>query len=201
MWEAAPLLFCTRCAVARGKRYSSSFLPGLGKRSVRTFLRSCRGTHPLGCSASPCFAAESTREGTLMSLSEGAPARPGSAWARGGAVSSEVTSGCPKRSEGGCPCRNEDEHRPSSRIPMEKHAECLPNTAWGTKADPVSYCLPPPAHSRLVFKIYSLKGKQRRAPERVNKDAAIFHEEVPTYASTEHPTNPRRGSTPANPAA
>jgi len=45
---------------------------------VRTFLRSYRGTHPLGCSALPCFAAESTREGTLMSLSEGAPARSGS---------------------------------------------------------------------------------------------------------------------------
>jgi len=46
---------------------------------VRTFLRSYRGTHPLGRSAlSPCFAAESTREGTLMSLSEGAPARSGS---------------------------------------------------------------------------------------------------------------------------
>ena len=79
-----------------------------------------------------------------------------------------VSHGCsPQRSEesaehpcDGCPCvgaeeicgaptlpiegRNEDEHRPSSRIPMEKHAECLPNTAWGTKADPVSYCLPPP---------------------------------------------------------
>ena len=25
-----------------------------------------------------------------------------------------VTSGCPKRSEGGCPCRNEDERRPST---------------------------------------------------------------------------------------
>ena len=61
-----------------------------------------------------------------MSLPEGAPARPGSAWARGGAVSSVVTSGCPKRSEGGCPCRNEDEHRPSSRIPIEKHTACLP---------------------------------------------------------------------------
>ena len=44
---------------------------------VCTFLRSCRGTHPLGCSASPCFAAESTREGTLMSLPEGAPACSG----------------------------------------------------------------------------------------------------------------------------
>ena len=41
-----------------------------------------------------------------------APARFGTS--RGGAVSSVVTSGCPKRSEGGCPCRNEDERRPSS---------------------------------------------------------------------------------------
>ena len=29
-------------------------------------------------------------------------------------VSSVATSGCPKRSEGGCPCRSEDVHRPSS---------------------------------------------------------------------------------------
>ena len=27
------------------------------------------------------------------------------------AVSSVATSGCPKRSEGGCPCRSKDEHR------------------------------------------------------------------------------------------
>ena len=58
-----------------------------------------------GRSASPCFAAESARGGTLMSLPEGiatpAPARPGAS--RGGAVSSVVTSGCPKRSEGGFP--------------------------------------------------------------------------------------------------
>ena len=32
----------------------------------------------------------------------------------------------------------------------------------------------PPAHSRLVLKICSLKGKQRRAPERANKDAAYI---------------------------
>ncbi len=54
-----------------------------------------------GRSALPCFAAESVRDGALMSLPEGiatqAPARLG---ARGGAVSSVVTSGCPKRSEG-----------------------------------------------------------------------------------------------------
>ena len=58
---------------------SSSFLsPYLRMRPVRTFLRSYRGTHPLGRSALPCFASESTREGTLMSLPEGAPARSGS---------------------------------------------------------------------------------------------------------------------------
>ena len=73
-----------------------------------------------GAPLSPCFAAESAREGTLMSLSEGAPARSGSGAEsgyskytfgkrghplsqRGKAVSSEVTSGCPKRSEGGFP--------------------------------------------------------------------------------------------------
>ena len=73
-----------------------------------------------GAPLSPCFAAESAREGTLMSLPEGAPARSGSGAEsgyskytfgkrghplsqRGKAVSSEVTSGCPKRSEGGSP--------------------------------------------------------------------------------------------------
>ena len=73
-----------------------------------------------GAPLSPCFAAESAREGTLMSLPEGAPARSGhgaeSGYSkytfgkrghplsqRGKAVSSVVTSGCPKRSEGGFP--------------------------------------------------------------------------------------------------
>ena len=68
-----------------GARPRSSPHPRM--RPVRTFLRSYRGTHPLGCSALPCFAAESTREGTLMSLSEGAPARSGSG-AKSGSLSS-----------------------------------------------------------------------------------------------------------------
>ena len=85
-----------------------------------------------GAPLSPCFAAESAREGTLMSLPEGAPARSGrgteSGYSKytfgkrgrplsqhGKAVSSVVTSGCPKRSEGGCPCRNEDDNRLSMR--------------------------------------------------------------------------------------
>ena len=57
-----------------------------------------------GTPLSPCFAAESTREGTLMSLPEGiATPRSSLVRAGGGAVSSVVTSGCPKRSEGGFP--------------------------------------------------------------------------------------------------
>ena len=68
-----------------------------------------------GAPLSPCFAAESTREGTLMSLPEGI-ATPGSGEGHAeGRCRPKVTSGCPKRSEGGCPCRNEDERRPSSR--------------------------------------------------------------------------------------
>ena len=31
-----------------------------------------------------------------------------------------VTSGCPKRSEGGCPCRNEDDNRLSKRSQTER---------------------------------------------------------------------------------
>ena len=71
-----------------------------------------------GAPLSPCFATESTREGTLMSLPEGAPARsnrgaesgyPENAAAPAQYPSEErryrpkVTSGCPKRSEGGFP--------------------------------------------------------------------------------------------------
>ena len=101
-----------------------------------------------GRSALPCFAAESARGGTLMSLPEGiaTPAVRGTRLgASGGAVSSVVTSGCPKRSEGGFPVgtrtvtsassaqheeicgappplvggkRNEDERRPSRIRPL-----------------------------------------------------------------------------------
>ena len=54
--------------------------------------------------------------------------------------------------------QNEDEHRPSSRIPIEKHTARHPHQRGEDKHRPP--CLPPPAHSRLVFKICSLKGKQ-----------------------------------------
>ena len=104
-----------------------------------------------GRSAFPCFAAESARGGTLMSLPEGiaTPAVRGARLgASGGAVSSVVTSGCPKRSEGGFPVgtrtvtsassaqheeicgappllsegRNDGEHRPS-HVALTKQRE------------------------------------------------------------------------------
>ena len=50
-----------------------------------------------------------------------------------------VTSGCPKRSEGGCPCRNEDEHQPL-HAPSHRNANTAP--------EPVSCRSCPAAHSR-----------------------------------------------------
>ena len=51
----------------------------------------------------------------------------------------KVTSGCPKRSEGGCPCRNEDEHQPL-HAPSHRNANTAP--------EPVSCRSYPAAHSR-----------------------------------------------------
>ena len=111
--EGFTLSFCFRveCAVPLGFRAEGGYRP-----------RSCRGwvggtlypsSAPAGVpaapgrSASPCFAAESARGGTLMSLPEGAATlgcpRYATWCVHGGAVSSVVTSGCPKRSEGGFP--------------------------------------------------------------------------------------------------
>ena len=87
-------------------------------RPVRTFLRSYRGTHPLGRSAlSLLRCGEHPRgypdvafgrcTGTLRQRGRerlpGKRGRTRTAPQRRKAVSSEVTSGCPKRSEGGCP--------------------------------------------------------------------------------------------------
>ena len=95
-----------------GARPRSSPHPRM--RPVRTFLRSYRGTHPLGRSAlSLLRCGEHPREYPDVAsggYSYPAPARLGTSC--GGAVSSVVTSGCPKRSEGGCPCRNEDDTAP-----------------------------------------------------------------------------------------
>ena len=65
-----------------------------------------------GRSASPCFAAESARVGTLMSLPEGI-ATLGSGEVRGGTVSSESDIRVPEAKRGRVPCRNEDVRRPS----------------------------------------------------------------------------------------
>ena len=101
---------------------------GKGRYRPRSYRAGWVGTlypssAPAGAPAAPGRSALSLLRcgerpgGTLMSLPEGiatpAPARLGASC--GGAVSSVVTSGCPKRSEGGCPCRNEDVRRPSPK--------------------------------------------------------------------------------------
>ena len=71
--------------------------------------------HPSpGRSAPPRSASESVRADTLRAHPENAaaPAQYPSAERR---YRPKVTSGCPKRSEGGCPCRNEDDNRLSKR--------------------------------------------------------------------------------------
>ena len=97
--------FCCRLAL-HGRRHSSSVLQGWVGGTLYPSSAPAGAPAAPGRSASPCFAAESVRVGTLMSLPEGiaTPAvRDTRLGARGGAVSSVVTSGCPKRSEGGFP--------------------------------------------------------------------------------------------------
>ena len=72
-----------------------------------------------GRSASPCFAAESARVGTLMSLPEGI-ATLGSGEVRGGTVSSESDIRVPEAKRGRVPCRNEDVRRPSQIPPPHR---------------------------------------------------------------------------------
>ena len=107
---------CSSAWIPPGKRYSSSFLQGLGGWDAIPFLRSYRGTHPLGCSALSLLRCGEHPRGYPDVASGGYsyPAlRLGAS--RGGAVSSVVTSGCPKRSEGGFPVgtrTNAAPHRP-----------------------------------------------------------------------------------------
>ena len=68
--------------------------------------------------------------------------------------------------------QNEDEHRPLQSYPGGNMRRAIPTS--GARINTVPLASPPPAHSRLVFKICSLKGKQRRAPERADKDAAYI---------------------------
>ena len=119
-----PVLICgfgvVVCSgVLRRVRRSSSFLsPCPRKQPVRTFLRSCRGTHPLGRSALSLLRCGEHPRG-YPDVASGRCAGPLRQRGRerlpgkrgririvpqhGKAVSSEVTSGCPKRSEGGFP--------------------------------------------------------------------------------------------------
>ena len=55
--------------------------------------------------------------------------------------------------------QNEDEHRPLQSYPGGNVRRAIPTS--GARTNTAPSCLPPPAHSRLVFKICSLKGKQR----------------------------------------
>ena len=75
-----------------------------------------------GRSALPCFAAESARMGTLMSLPEGIATlgcpRYATWCVHGGAVSSERDIRVPEAKRGRVPCRNEDERRPSRIRPL-----------------------------------------------------------------------------------
>ena len=112
--------FVLSCPIPGSARFRAE--SGMRPRSYRgwvggyaiPFLRSCRGTRRTRTLRFPCFAAESARVGTLMSLPEGI-ATLGSGEVRGGAVSSESDIRVPEAKRGRVPCRNEDVRRPSSR--------------------------------------------------------------------------------------
>ena len=117
MWEAAPLSYSLVLHEMRGSARKAAIVLVPTGRVGTLYPSSAPAGEPTlsGAPLSPCFAAESTREGTLMSLPEGiATLRSSLAPHAEGRCRPKVTSGCPKRSEGGCPCRNEDERRPSS---------------------------------------------------------------------------------------
>ena len=106
---------------------SSSFLsPYLRMRPVRTFLRSYRGTHPLGRSASSLLrcgehprgypdVASGRCTGTLRQRGRerlpGKRGRTRTVPQRGKAVSSERDIRVPEAERGRVPCRNEDDNR------------------------------------------------------------------------------------------
>ena len=96
-----------------GKRYSSSFLQGLGGWDAIPFLRSCRGTRrtrTLRFSLLRC----GERPGRHPDVASGGYSYPGcpryATWCerRGGVVRSDIR--VPEAKRGRVPCRNEDEH-------------------------------------------------------------------------------------------
>ena len=125
VWEAAPLScfypmpgsvwLCTVASAWKGGYRPRSYRAG---GYAIPFLRSYRGTHPLGRSALSLLrcgerprgypdVASGRCTGTLRQRGRerlpGKRGRTRTVPQRGKAVSSEVTSGCPKRSEGGFP--------------------------------------------------------------------------------------------------
>ena len=135
-WHAA----CFSIGIRLEGRCSSSFCTiafGEARRMFPPRLR--RGTRHPDAPLPPCFAAESVRVTTLRALPENTARHLGWPSVRvEGRCRPNVTSGCPKRSEGGCPCRNEDEHQPL-HAPSHRNA----NTA----SEPVSCRSCPAAHS------------------------------------------------------
>ena len=117
IWKAPGLttrgLTCSSVWNPRGKRYSSSFLQGLGGWDAIPFLRSCRGTRrtrTLRFSLLRC----GERPGRHPDVASGGYSYPGcpryATWCerRGGVVRSDIR--VPEAKRGRVPCRNEDEH-------------------------------------------------------------------------------------------
>ena len=109
--------------VSHGKRYSSSFLQGLGGWDAIPFLRSCRGTRRTRTLRFSLLRG-GERPGGHPDVASGGYSYLGCPWyatwcVHGGAVSSVVTSGCPKRSEGGFPVGTRTVTDSSSALPEE----------------------------------------------------------------------------------
>ena len=101
-------------------RVGTSRLPRL-RGALHVSSAPTQGHPSPGRSAPPCFAVESVRADTLRALPENVAAPQGfpgvCACAKPGgcvevSVASVATSGCPKRSEGGFPCRSEEGAEP-----------------------------------------------------------------------------------------
>ena len=129
----SPYLFAVLCGCEVAGLCSSSFLaPGPRKQPVRTFLRSYRGTHPLGRSALSLLRCGERPRG-YPDVASGRCAGTLRPWGRerllevhvrktrspviparkGGIVRSDIR--VPEAKRGRVPCRNEDDNRLSVR--------------------------------------------------------------------------------------
>ena len=139
--------------VLRRVRRSSSFLsPGIRMRPVRTFLRSYRGTHPLGRSALSLLrcgehprgypdVASGRCAGTLrqrgrerlleVHVRKTRPHPHSTPARKGGIVRSDIR--VPEAKRGRVPCRNEDDNRLSKRSKAE---HCLFKRNRASPAEP-----------------------------------------------------------------